>query len=213
MVKLKNVCDLIRGITFGKKDQLENETSDSLRVATTKAAQENGIVEEDLYFVPNKFLKDEEKLLREGDILISTANSLKLLGRTTYVPKLNYTCSFGAFMSLIRANRELILPVYLLHCLKNEKAKKYFELNANTTTNISNLSFDILNSFEIPLPPLSIQQEIVNRIEKEQQLVNANKELIKIYEQKIKDEINKLWQTEPKQYAETEEKINIAAEK
>ena len=27
------------------------------------------------------------------------------------------------------------------------------------------------------------------------------------------DEINKLWQTEPKQYAETEEKINIAAEK
>ena len=213
MVKLKNVCDLIRGITFGKKDQLENETSDSLRVATTKAAQENGIVEEDLYFVPNKFLKDEEKLLREGDILISTANSLKLLGRTTYVPKLNYTCSFGAFMSLIRANRELILPVYLLHCLKNEKAKKYFELNANTTTNISNLSFDILNSFEIPVPPLSIQQEIVNRIEKEQQLVNANKELIKIYEQKIKDEINKLWQTEPKQYAETEEKINIAAEK
>jgi len=45
----------------------------------------------------------------------------------------------------------------------------------------------------IPLPPLATQQEIVNRIGQEQGLVNANKELIKIYEQKIKDEIGKVW--------------------
>ncbi|MEO8721436.1 MAG: hypothetical protein ABI372_10040 [Ginsengibacter sp.] len=43
------------------------------------------------------------------------------------------------------------------------------------------------------LPSRSIQQKIVTWIEQEQQLANANKELIKIYEQKIKDEIDKLW--------------------
>jgi len=47
------------------------------------------------------------------------------------------------------------------------------------------------------LPPLSIQQEIVARIEAEQKLVEANKRLIKIYEQKIKDKINEVWGEEP----------------
>ena len=84
VVPLGEVAELLRGITFGKGDQLETETDDSLRVVTTRAAQESGIVEEDLYYIPSALLKDNKKLLRSGDILISTANSLNLLGRTTY---------------------------------------------------------------------------------------------------------------------------------
>ena len=53
---------------------------------------------------------------------------------------------------------------------------------------------DFVNTFKIPLPPLSEQETIVSQIEKEQALVNASKELITIYEQKIKAEINKLWE-------------------
>lgn len=34
---------------------------------------------------------------------------------------------------------------------------------------------------------------IVARIEAEQELVNVNKELIKLYEQKIKDKIEEAW--------------------
>ncbi len=49
---------------------------------------------------------------------------------------------------------------------------------------------------EIPFPKISIeeQKQIVAQIEREQSLVNANLELINIFEQKIKDEINKLWE-------------------
>jgi type I restriction enzyme M protein len=43
------------------------------------------------------------------------------------------------------------------------------------------------------LPPLKEQQEIVERIENERKLIDANKQLVEIYEQKIKDEINKVW--------------------
>lgn len=50
-------------------------------------------------------------------------------------------------------------------------------------------------SISIPLPPLENQHQIVAQIEKEQQLVNANKELIEIFEQKIKDRIAKVWGT------------------
>ena len=41
--------------------------------------------------------------------------------------------------------------------------------------------------------PISVQQGIVAQIEAEQEMVNANKKLIEIYEQKIKDKIAEVW--------------------
>jgi restriction endonuclease S subunit len=129
-------------------------------------------VEADLYHVPRAVLKDETKLLRLGDILISTANSLNLLGRTTHVLKVERPMSFGAFMSLIRPNNK-ILDGYLIHCLRTAYAADFFVRNANTTTNISNLNLSALAQFQIPLPPLAVQQEIVAEVEGYQKVING----------------------------------------
>lgn len=56
------------------------------------------------------------------------------------------------------------------------------------------ISQSTVYNLQIPLAPLEVQQEIVTQIEKEQELINANKQLITTFEQKIKDEINKLWE-------------------
>ena len=47
-----------------------------------------------------------------------------------------------------------------------------------------NINIEILKEVEILVPPLSIQAEIVAQIEREQSLVNANKELIGLMEAK-----------------------------
>ena len=180
MVPLGDVAQLIRGITFGKSEQLDHATDDSLLVATTKAAQSSGIVDADLYHVPRTVLKDESKLLRSGDILISTANSLNLLGRTTHVLKVERPMSFGAFMSLIRPN-ERILDGYLIHCLRTAYAADFFVRNANTTTNISNLNLSALAVFQIPLPPLEVQKEIVAEIEGYQKVINGARAVLDHY--------------------------------
>lgn len=52
---------------------------------------------------------------------------------------------------------------------------------------------DFVKSFPIPLPDIETQHQIVARIEKEQELVNANKQLITLFEQKIKDRIARVW--------------------
>ena len=180
MVPLGEVADLIRGITFGKNDQLECANEDSLLVATTKASQESGIVEADLYHIPRNLLKEESKLLRAGDILISTANSLSLLGRTTHVGKVERPMSFGAFMSLIRPNGK-VLDGYLIHCLRTAYAADFFVRNANTTTNISNLNLSTLSGFQIPLPPLELQKEIVAEIEGYQKVINGARAVLDHY--------------------------------
>jgi type I restriction enzyme M protein len=46
---------------------------------------------------------------------------------------------------------------------------------------------------KIPFPTIEIQHLIISQIQKEQALVNANKQLIEIFEQKIKDKIAKVW--------------------
>ncbi|MFZ2629259.1 MAG: N-6 DNA methylase, partial [Rugosibacter sp.] len=180
MVPLGDVAELIRGITFGKSEQLDRSSNDSLLVATTKAAQSSGIVEADLYHVPRTVLKDDTKLLRSGDILISTANSLNLLGRTTHVLRAERPMSFGAFMSLIRPN-EKILDGYLIHCLRTAYAADFFVRNANTTTNISNLNLSALAQFQIPLPPLDVQKEIVAEIEGYQKVINGARAVLDHY--------------------------------
>jgi restriction endonuclease S subunit len=50
-----------------------------------------------------------------------------------------------------------------------------------------------LNSIPIPLPPLEIQREIVARIETERAIVHGNRELIRLYEEKVKKVIEKVW--------------------
>ena len=177
LVPLAQISELLRGVTFRKSDQLEAATNDSIHVVTTRAAQESGIVEEDLYHIPTKLVKEDKKLLRPGDILISTANSLNLLGRTSHVKNIDHPTSFGAFMSLIRSSEE-VLDTYLLHCLRTERATNFFRRNANTTTNISNLNISTLARFEIPLPPLEVQREIVAEIKGYQRVIDGARAVV-----------------------------------
>ena len=50
-----------------------------------------------------------------------------------------------------------------------------------------------LKRIKIPLPPLSVQEEVVAEIGAEQKVVNTNKELIKKMERKIEAKINRVW--------------------
>lgn len=63
----------------------------------------------------------------------------------------------------------------------------------DTGTTIPSLTKSELLTIKIPLPSFSEQQTIVKAIEEEMQLVNANKRLIEIFEQKIKEKISEVW--------------------
>lgn len=51
-----------------------------------------------------------------------------------------------------------------------------------------------ISNYSIPIPSLHIQQEIIEQIERERTMIEANKETIKLFENKLKTKLNSLWQ-------------------
>ncbi len=55
-------------------------------------------------------------------------------------------------------------------------------------------SLSFVRSLKIPLPPLEVQKQIVEKIEEEQKLVEANKKLIEMFEKKIEERVRRVWE-------------------
>ncbi|MBK8296859.1 MAG: restriction endonuclease subunit S [Saprospiraceae bacterium] len=146
--------------------------------------------------------------IKENDVLLSTVRpNLKAFALLSNIPK-NSIASTG--FAVLRC-KEKVLPKYVYESLFTDFMQNQMIGKMGKGAYPSINQTDVEN-LEIPLPPISVQQEIVKRIEDEQALVNSNKKLVEIFEQKIKDEINKLWQAAPKDYAMSEGIMTLAAE-
>lgn len=181
---LSEVSTFTRGIAFPKTDQKTSETIDTLKVVTTKAAQSHGINDNDIIHVDRKHLRND-KLLQKNDILISLANSINIVGRVTYIDQVKEEKTFGAFMGLIRANSTKILPKLLFYMLRSDAARSYFLANAKTTTNISNITFEDLGNLILPIPPMKIQEQIIDELNEYQHVVDGARMIIESYKPTI----------------------------
>jgi type I restriction enzyme M protein len=79
---------------------------------------------------------------------------------------------------------------YLMYALRHANLNQYAKVGGQPS-----ISQSTIYEVKIPLPPIEEQQAIVQAIEEEMQLVNANKRLIEIFEQKIKDKISEVWKS------------------
>ena len=164
--KLGEVISFIRGVTFTPEDQVEPFSDGSTVVMRTKNVQVVGLDQSDLIAVPSGFVRREEQSLREGDILVSSANSWDLVGKASYVPKLAYEATAGGFISIVRAKRALVDSRYLYHWVACPATQHKIRYCGRQTTNISNLDVGRFQDLEIPLPPLSEQKRIAAILDK-----------------------------------------------
>jgi type I restriction enzyme M protein len=81
---------------------------------------------------------------------------------------------------------------YLFYTFKAEN-KKILEEGIKPGVTVQSFFSGFFKEYQIPLPPLEIQKQIVENIEAERALVEGNKQLIGIYETKMKEAIGKLW--------------------
>jgi type I restriction enzyme S subunit len=159
-VQLGEISEAIRGVTFSGDETSRVAFDNSLACLTTSGVQD--VVNWDSHrFIPRNRLANSKQLLQEGDILISTANSKELVGKSCIVDRLPYEVTFGAFVTVLRPNKKVI-PEYLAFWMRTKEYLDRCFLMSSNTTNISNLRTSELLEFQIPFPPLTEQKRIAS---------------------------------------------------
>ncbi len=95
-------------------------------------------------------------------------------------------------ISIVPRNRDLNVT-YIFYYLKC-KSKEILSIGIKSGVTVQSFSSGFFKEYEIPLPPVEVQERIVAKIEAERKAVDGCRDLIKIYEEKIKRVIDRVWE-------------------
>jgi type I restriction enzyme S subunit len=163
--RLGDVIEIVRGISFPKDAKAHEPRAGYVACLRTTNVQRD-VEWDDLWFVPEEYVKRENQYVRPGDILISTANSYELVGKVAPVTNMPHQATLGAFISLLRP-KEDVDSKFAYYQIAWSDTQDRIRSTASTTTNISNVSTKKLSNIELAFPPLDQQKRIVAEIEKQ----------------------------------------------
>lgn len=164
-VALGEVAEFIRGVSFKPTDVVPFGSPGSVACMRTANVQSELDVS-DVIAIPRVAVPSERQLLREGDILVSSANSWNLVGKCCWVPRLPYDAAIGGFVGAIRVTaHERVVPRYLYYWLASPRTQATLRNFGRKTTSISNLSIPRTLDMPVPLPSLAEQRRIADLLD------------------------------------------------
>lgn len=161
LVRLKEHCDIIRGVTFDKKSQRHERTKNVVLTSDNITLDGHFFLKKEI-FIANEISFEEDKKLKKNDLFMCFSSGSKShVGKLALIPH-DTDYYAGGFMGIIRTDNN-ILPAFLYEVLNYDLTRKIISNSANVT-NINNLSNSI-GEIKIPFPPIEIQQSIVSECE------------------------------------------------
>ena len=127
--------------------------------------------------------------VKPGELIMSCSGTM---GKTAIVPEnVKPGIINQALLKLMPS--EKINKLYLKYIMESDTFQSALH-NFTYGSAIKNVaSVSVLKQIKIPVPDLQIQKRIIEQLEEEHQLVNANKRLLETFEQKIRDRITQVW--------------------
>lgn len=110
------------------------------------------------------YTSDEEDikkyLLKSGDVLFNRTNSPELVGKTS-IYRGEMPAIYAGYLIKLDYEKNIVVGDYLNYYLNSSKAKEYYMQVKTDGVSQSNINAKKIGEFEIPLPTLSEQHEIV----------------------------------------------------
>lgn len=179
LTPLGELCELVRGVVFSREDEVASGGVAVLRANNIDRSTQS-IVLDDVKLVQPKTDFSEQKKLKAGDIFICLASGSKdHIGKVAFV-KADTEYFFGGFMGAVRCNAEKLLPQYLYRMLTDGRFNGFLSQQI-AGANINNLGSGLLYRYEIPLPPLEVQREIVAEVESHQRVIDGARAVLDNY--------------------------------
>ncbi len=184
--KVGDMVDFISGVTLSVGDCLD---PNGLPLITIADVTEDGRLNtQNIRKVnPGKAVN----YLQPGDLLFNWRNGSKELVGKTALFDLEGKYIFASFLLGIRPHGALNSTFLWLLLNQYRVEKKYMQFMRQNVNGLFNR--DELKDVVIPVPPLEIQKGVCARIMEELSIIEQNKRLIEIFQQKIKDRIAEVW--------------------
>lgn len=182
VIGLGEVCEFISGFAFKSSDLKETKLNEKFFpvIKIGNLTKEGKIYFKDMqYHEYKEFFK--RFLIQRGDVLIAMTGAT--VGKVAVSE--NENMLLNQRVGLVRAIENKVIKRYLDFLLLNERFYEYCQTFAGGGAQ-GNISPSQILSFKIPLPPLSIQKEIVDEIEGYQKIIDGSKQVVENYKPMIK---------------------------
>lgn len=163
VARVADLAEQIRGVSYDKEDASSTPQSGYLPILRAGNITDDGLVFDDLVFVPAARVADKQKIRRNDVVIAASSGSLEVVGKAARAMD-DYEGSFGAFCKVLRPGPD-VDPSYFSHFFRTPEYRRRVSALA-AGVNINNLRNEHLDEMLIPLPPLPEQRRIADILDK-----------------------------------------------
>lgn len=190
VVRIADVC----GINPRKSELRDIPPETSVSFVPMQDLSEN-----QMSFVPKEerllgdVLKGAYTYFRDGEVLLAKVTPCFENGKAGLAAGLTNGIGFGSSEYYVLRPSEKVLPEIIFHFMTSSRFKEYAIPKMTGTGGLQRVPKDVVADFQIPLPPLEIQKNIVEEIEEYQKKIEDYKHKIQEEEERIKRTISRVW--------------------
>lgn len=175
-----DIAALTRGVNYQKTQQTTYRTSNIILSADNISLSGELIIQKEIFVDETVNLSDDKRLKRDDIFICMSSGSKEHIGKVAFIDQ-DTNFYAGGFMGIIRTNPQHCLSKYLyFYLLTSEKYREEIKL-LTQGANINNISSTI-NSINIPLPPIEVQQLIVSELDGYRKIIFGAQSIVSSYE-------------------------------
>lgn len=159
---VSSLCTKLRGVSFSKGDACRSPTKGLVPIIRANNLANDGIVFEDLIYVPASCVGEGQRLRKNDVIVAMSSGSKAVVGKTAQLLH-PWEGSFGAFCGVLRPTQHIDNRYFGMFFRTRAYRNAISELAAGT--NINNLKNEHFEAISVPLAPLQEQRRIVAKLE------------------------------------------------
>ena len=192
MINVGDMYDISYGVTISIPQCLDDN---GIKIVSTAEVGLDG----SLNLSTIRRVKREDKyskfILEPNTLLFNWRNAPKHVGKTALFTATDEDYISASFLLTLKNKDPKRFDNEFVWCaLNNLRETGYFMKNARQAVNQTNFNGDQLSKTQLAVPNIELQHTIMQAIREEMVIVDNNKKLIEIFEQKIRNKILKVWE-------------------